>query len=100
MRENPEYSCSELGALQWQLLRSHVTKYAAEVPTRDLQACVTDVAVILIEKMGDSNVRIKEDATKTVMFVTLKKEIGLPVMSPLLLRPAKSLVLSTLSLFT
>lgn len=75
-----------------QLLRLFVTTYAPEVPNRDLQNCVSDLVNILLEKLGDSNVRTREAASEALMFLASKKEIGLHVVAVPLLRPPKNQV--------
>lgn len=80
-----------------QLLKAYVVKYANEVPARDLQHSSTEFVKILLDKLGDSNVRSKDAAAETLMFLASKKELGLDVVAKPLLRPAKNQVFVLLS---
>jgi hypothetical protein len=73
-----------------QFLRAFVTRYASEVPNRDLHSCVSDLVNILLEKLGDSNARTREASSEALMFLASKKEIGLHIVSIPLLRPTKN----------
>jgi len=75
-----------------QFLRAFVTRYASEVPSRDLHSCVSDLVNILLEKLGDSNARTREASSEALMFLASKKEIGLHIVSIPLLRPTKNQV--------
>ncbi|XP_024540141.1 centrosomal protein of 104 kDa-like [Selaginella moellendorffii] len=76
-----------------QVLRAYVTRYAAEVQSRELHSCLGDIASILRDKLGDSNARTKEAAGDTLMFFAMVKEAGLNVIAPLMLKVPKTLAL-------
>jgi len=73
-----------------QLSRNFITRYASGIPATDLRNYVNDLINILIEKLGDSNSRIREAATKALMFLATKKEIGLPIIANFLFKPPKN----------
>lgn len=73
-------------------MRIFVTRYAAEVPTTDLRNCMSDLVKILLEKLGDSNVRTRDACSEALMFLASKKEIGIHIIAVPLLRPPKNQV--------
>ncbi|KAJ7542650.1 hypothetical protein O6H91_09G005300 [Diphasiastrum complanatum] len=73
-----------------QVLRVCMEKYAAHVPSKEIHSSACEMVSILLEKLGDSNVRTKEAAAETILFLASKKEIGLQVISPLILKSPKN----------
>ncbi|CAM6084497.1 unnamed protein product [Calypogeia fissa] len=73
-----------------QLLKAYIVKYSGEISARDLQHSSTKLINILLDKLGDSNIRSKDAAAETLMFMASKKELGLDVVAKPLLRPAKN----------
>ena len=75
-----------------QLLRMVITTYSSVVPHRELQVTSIGLINILVEKLGDSNVRTKEASCETLMFLASRKEIGIHILSGPLLKPVKNQV--------
>ncbi|KAI5082848.1 hypothetical protein GOP47_0002591 [Adiantum capillus-veneris] len=73
-----------------QVLRLFVERYCTERPSKELHSSLNSIIVVLLEKLGHSNVRIKESATETFLFLAMTKEIGLNLLAPYLLKPPKS----------
>eukprot|EP01018_Ginkgo_biloba_P003414 Gb_38463 [translate_table: standard] len=73
-----------------QVLRVFIKKYAPNVLNREIHSSATEITSALIEKLGHSNVRTREASSEALMFLAATKEIGLPVIAPLLLKAPKS----------
>jgi hypothetical protein len=78
--------------LWFQVLRSFVQRYHSDLPSKELHSCANGIIVVLLEKLGHSNVRIRESTSEALLFLAMNKEIGLNCVAPHLLKPPKSQV--------
>jgi hypothetical protein len=74
------------------VLRSFVQRYHSDLPSKELHSCANGIIVVLLEKLGHSNVRIRESTSEALLFLAMNKEIGLNCVAPHLLKPPKSQV--------
>ena len=74
------------------MLRSFVQRYHTDLPSKELHSCVNSIVIVLLDKLGHSNVRIREATSETLLFLAMNKEIGLNCIAPHLLKPPKSQV--------
>ncbi|MCO5578716.1 hypothetical protein L7F22_032561 [Adiantum nelumboides] len=70
-----------------QVLRLFIERYCTEMPSKELHSSISSIIVVLLEKLGHSNVRIRESATETLLFLAMTKEIGPNVLAAYLLKP-------------
>ncbi|BBN12830.1 centrosomal protein CEP104 [Marchantia polymorpha subsp. ruderalis] len=72
------------------LLKEYVTKYSGEVTPREIQHSVAAFVTILLDKLGESNVRIRDAASETLTFLASKREVGLHIVAHHMLKTPKS----------
>mmetsp|Transcript_6115 Transcript_6115/g.8292 ORF Transcript_6115/g.8292 Transcript_6115/m.8292 type:complete len:414 (+) Transcript_6115:370-1611(+) len=70
-----------------QLLKSSVTKYSAELSHKDILATLSELIPVLVEKSGESNMRMAAAAAETLAWLASSEAVGLGALTGPLLRP-------------